>query len=85
MRVAAIAFEIEEGMIVTDKDEMIIRVNRVFTELSGYRAEEAIGKHLRMLKSNNNEAGFYERMTETLHCSNTWRGRTRTGHKQGQS
>ncbi|MEO8343331.1 MAG: HAMP domain-containing protein, partial [Gallionella sp.] len=49
LRVAAIAFEIEEGMIVTDRDEMIIRVNRVFTQLSSYSAEEAIGKNLGML------------------------------------
>jgi diguanylate cyclase (GGDEF)-like protein/PAS domain S-box-containing protein len=84
LRVAAIAFEIEEGMIVTDKDEVIIRVNRVFTELSGYSAEEAIGKHLRMLKSNTHDAGFYERMQETLHRDNYWQGEIWNSRKNGQ-
>src|SRR3990167_1559458 len=46
LSVAAIAFEIEEGMIVTDRNEVIIRVNRVFTKLTGYSPEEAIGKTL---------------------------------------
>ncbi len=74
LSVAAIAFEIEEGMIVTDSDEVIIRVNRVFTELTGYSAEEAIGKNLSMLKSDRQEAGFYPRMREILHRDNYWQG-----------
>jgi len=74
LRVAAIAFEIEEGMIVTDSDEVVIRVNRVFTELSGYSAEEAIGKNLGMLKSDLHDAGFYPRMQEILHRDNYWQG-----------
>ncbi|GEM_PF-966874 len=74
LRVAAIAFEIEEGMIVTDSSEVIIRVNRVFTELTGYSAEEAIGKNLNMLKSDRQDAGFYSRMQEILHRDNYWQG-----------
>ncbi len=74
LRVAAIAFEIEEGMIVTDSNEEIIRVNRVFTELSGYSAEEAIGKNLSMLKSDRQDAEFYPRMREILHRDNYWQG-----------
>ena len=57
LSIAAIAFEIEQGMIVTDQDEVIIRVNRVFTKLTGYSAEEAIGKNLSMLKSDRDDPG----------------------------
>jgi diguanylate cyclase (GGDEF)-like protein/PAS domain S-box-containing protein len=74
LSVAAIAFEIEEGMIVTDSNEEIIRVNRVFTELSGYSAEEAIGNNLSMLKSDRQDAEFYSRMREILHRDNYWQG-----------
>lgn len=83
LRVAAIAFEIEEGMIVTDSDEVIIRVNRVFTELSGYSAEEAIGKNLSMLKSDRQDAGFYSRMREILHRDNYWQGELWNRRKNG--
>jgi diguanylate cyclase (GGDEF)-like protein/PAS domain S-box-containing protein len=74
LSVAAIAFEIEEGMIVTDQDEVIIRVNRVFTKLTGYSAEEAIGKNLSMLKSDHHDAEFYPRMREILYRDNYWQG-----------
>ena len=83
LSVAAIAFEIEEGMIVTDPDEVIIRVNRVFTKLSGYSAEEAIGKNLSMLKSDRQDDGFYSRMREILHRDNFWQGELWNRRKNG--
>ena len=84
LRVAATAFEIEEGMIVTEKDEVIVRVNRIFTQLSGYSAEEAIGKKLGELKSDHNDADFYPRMQEVLHRNNFWQGEIRNRRKNGE-
>ena len=84
LRIAAIAFEIEEGMIVTDKDEVIIRVNRVFTQLSGYTAEEAIGKHLNLIKSDQHDDAFYTRMQEILHRGNYWQGEIWNQRKNGE-
>lgn len=84
LRVAAIAFEIEEGMIVTDSEEVIIRVNRVFTKLTGYSAEETIGKKLNMLKSDHQDAGFYPRMREILHRDNYWQGEIWNRRKNGE-
>ena len=85
LSVAAIAFEIEEGMIVTDSDGVIIRVNRVFTLLSGYSAEEAIGKNLSMIKSDRNDPGFYPRMLEALHRDNYWQGEIWNSRQNGES
>ncbi len=84
LRVAAIAFEIEEGMIVTDPNEVIIRVNRVFTELTGYSAEEAIGKNLSMLKSDRQNSEFYPRMREIMYRDNYWRGEIWNCRKNGE-
>lgn len=83
LRVAAIAFEIEEGMIVTDHDEVIIRVNRVFSELTGYSAEEVTGRSLSELKSDRHDAGFYSRMREILHTDNYWQGEIWNRRKNG--
>ena len=44
LRIAAVAFELHEGMVVTDADGIIVRINRSFTELTGYEADEVIGK-----------------------------------------
>jgi len=84
LRVAAIAFEIEEGMIVTDQQEVIIRVNRVFTKLTGYSAEEIIGKNLNVIKSDNEDEEFYPRMREILHRDNYWQGEIWNRRKNGE-
>ena len=84
LSVAAIAFEIEEGMIVTDQDEVIIRVNRVFTNLSGYSAEEAIGNSLSFIKSDREDPEFYSRMSEILHRDNYWQGEIWNRRKNGE-
>lgn len=44
LRIAAIAFEAQEGMVVTDANSTILRVNRAFTRITGYAADEVIGK-----------------------------------------
>ncbi|MGC2458223.1 MAG: EAL domain-containing protein [Gallionellaceae bacterium] len=83
LRVAAIAFEIEEGMIITDSDDVIVRVNRVFTKLTGYSVEDAIGKNLSMLKSDRDDAEFYPRMREILRRDNYWQGEIWNRRKNG--
>jgi len=84
LRVAAIAFEIEEGMIVTDQEAVIIRVNRVFSELTGYSAEEAIGKNLSMIKSDRDDEKFFPRMLDILHQQNYWQGEIWSQRKNGK-
>ncbi|WP_413900157.1 PhnD/SsuA/transferrin family substrate-binding protein [Rhodoferax sp.] len=36
LRIDAVAFETQEGILITDRDKHIIRVNRAFTRLTGY-------------------------------------------------
>ena len=40
VRIAAIAFESQEAMVVTDAQRNILRVNRAFTQCTGYTADE---------------------------------------------
>jgi diguanylate cyclase (GGDEF)-like protein/PAS domain S-box-containing protein len=75
LRIAAIAFESEVGMIVTDPQAVIVRVNRAFTRLTGYRAEEAIGRTPSMLSSGRHDREFFQRM---------WRALLEGGHWQGE-
>ncbi|MCG6932714.1 MAG: EAL domain-containing protein [Gallionella sp.] len=84
LSVAAIAFEIEEGMIVTDSEGVILRVNRVFTLLTGYTAEDAIGKNLSMIKSDRDDPGFYPRMLEALRRDNYWQGEIWNRRQNGE-
>ena len=84
LRIAAIAFEIEEGMIVTDQEGIVIRVNRVFTELTGYSADEAIGKNLSMVQSDREDDNFFSRMLDVLYQQNYWQGEIWNQRKNGE-
>ncbi|MCC5857548.1 MAG: diguanylate cyclase [Ectothiorhodospiraceae bacterium] len=49
LRVAAVAFETHEAMLVSDRWGRIIRANRAFTELTGYRPAHVLGQSLQTL------------------------------------
>ena len=84
LRIAAIAFETDEGMMVTDENAVIIQVNQAFTRLTGYSAEEAIGQPPSLLKSDRQNAEFFQRMWETLHRDNKWQGEVWNRRKNGE-
>lgn len=50
LRIAAIAFESQEGMFITDANNVILRVNSAFTNITGYAPEEVVGKDPKLLK-----------------------------------
>ncbi len=84
LRIAAIAFESQEGMILTDANGVILRVNKAFTHLTGYKADEAVGKTPAMLKSGRQDKDFYQLMWETLKQNNYWQGEMWNKRKDGK-
>ena len=44
LRVAAIAFECQEGMLITDEHSVILQANQSFLHMSGYEAPGVLGK-----------------------------------------
>ena len=84
LRVAATAFESQEAMMVTDADGVILRVNRAFTEITGYTAEEVVGKNPRLLKSGRHDAEFYRAMWQSIAQSGSWQGELWDLRKNGE-
>jgi len=84
LRIAAIAFETKEAIMVTDENTVIIRVNQAFTLLTGYSAKEVIGKPPSMLKSNYHDAEFFRRMWKILRHANNWQGEILDRRKNGK-
>ncbi|NOQ77374.1 MAG: EAL domain-containing protein [Methylococcaceae bacterium] len=74
LRIAATAFESQEGMMVTDADSVIIRVNKAFTTITGYKAEEVIGNKPSILSSERHDACFYDDMWQTINSTDYWEG-----------
>jgi len=84
LRVAAIAFESNEPMVITDADNIILQVNRAFTESTGYSKEEAVGQKIGLLKSGRHGAAFYAAMWETIKNTGTWQGEIWDRRKNGE-
>lgn len=84
LRVAAVAFETQEGMCITDADNVILSVNLAFTEITGYSAEEAIGKTPRILRSGNHTTEFYMQIRDQVHSLGQWQGEIWCQRKNGE-
>jgi len=84
LRIAASAFESQEGMIVTDAQTVILRVNKAFTEITGYTAEEAVGKTPRLFQSGRHGPDFYRAMWEDIKRTGGWQGEVWDRRKNGE-
>jgi diguanylate cyclase (GGDEF)-like protein/PAS domain S-box-containing protein len=84
LRIAATAFESQEGMMITDANSVILRVNNAFTKVTGYTAEEAVGQTPRLLKSGRHDAAYYLAMWESIKSTGAWEGEIWNRRKNGE-
>ncbi len=84
LRLAAIVFESQEGMMVTDANAVILRVNQAFTQLTGYTPVEAVGNTPAMLHSGRQDQAFYQQLWGTLKQEHRWQGEMWNKHKNGK-
>jgi diguanylate cyclase (GGDEF)-like protein/PAS domain S-box-containing protein len=84
LRIAAIAFESQEGMLITDADSRILRVNHAFTAITGYQADEVLGKNPSILHSGRHDESFYASMWDKLKINGAWEGEIWNRRKNGE-
>jgi len=84
LRISAVAFSCQNGMMITDSKSVIQRVNPAFVRLTGYSAEDSIGKTPAMLRSGRQEPLFYQQMWATLKETGNWQGEIWNKRKNGQ-
>jgi PAS domain S-box-containing protein len=71
------------AIIITDRDAKIEWVNPAFSQLTGYAANEAIGQHMRLLKSGQHPPAFYSQMWATILSGQVWHGELVNKRKDG--
>ncbi len=84
LRIAAIAFETTEGMLVTAADGTIIQVNKAFTAITGYTPDEVVGKTPAVLSSGRHGPDFYKTMWHSLRVRGHWDGEIWNRRKNGE-
>ncbi len=72
------------SIMITDTKANIRYVNPKFTELTGYRAEEVLGKNPSILKSGHTSKLEYELMWKTITSGNEWKGEFENRKKNGE-
>ncbi|OFZ66209.1 MAG: diguanylate cyclase [Betaproteobacteria bacterium RBG_16_56_24] len=84
LRVAAATFEAQDAIMIADTKGNILRVNHAFEALSGYSAEELIGKNPRTMQSGRHDKAFYQAMWSELLDTGKWSGEIWDRRKNGE-
>jgi diguanylate cyclase (GGDEF)-like protein/PAS domain S-box-containing protein len=85
LRIAAAAFNAQEGMIVTDTKGVILSANRAFVDLTGYTIEELAGQTARLFRSHRRDAEFYQSMWNSVQVTGGWQGDMSLRTKSGEN
>ena len=73
-----------EGIMITDSQQQILLVNNAFTDITGFSAEDAIGKTPNILSSGKHNADFYQQIWQTLNQEGHWQGEIWNRRKNGE-
>jgi diguanylate cyclase (GGDEF)-like protein/PAS domain S-box-containing protein len=84
LRIASIAFESNEAMLISDAESTILRVNVAFTKLTGYSANELVGQKTNFLRSGHHSDEFYKEMWDTIRRDDMWQGEIWDRRKNGE-
>ncbi|MEQ1667066.1 MAG: ABC transporter substrate binding protein [Sulfuriferula sp.] len=84
LRIAATVFESQVGMVVTNAQQVIIKINAAFTRMTGYTETDVIGQRPNLFKSDRHDAQFYADMVRSIAKSGAWRGEMWTKCQHGE-
>ncbi len=72
-----------QGMMITDSDLQILRVNKSFSKITKYSLEEVIGRTPKILQSGLHDADFYREMWKMIRRRGAWQGEIINNTKEG--
>ncbi|MBS1188109.1 MAG: hypothetical protein H6R04_2127 [Burkholderiaceae bacterium] len=85
LRLAAKVFESSHsGIMITDVSPTIVAVNPAFSHITGYAADEAIGRNPRFLHSGRQGHDFYQSFWSALVRDGRWQGELWNRRKNGE-
>ncbi|WP_313645734.1 phosphodiesterase DibA [Pseudomonas sp.] len=85
LRMAAAVFDSTlEGVLVTDRQGLIVHVNRAFMRITGYQQDEVLGQRPSKFKSGRHGLPFYQAIYATLAEQGEWSGEIWNRRKSGE-
>lgn len=72
-----------EGFLITDARHRIVKVNRAFTDITGYSPSDAMGQTPALLSSGQHDKAFYQSMWAAIESQGHWQGEVWNRRKDG--
>ena len=82
--IAAVAFDTQLGMTVTDPAGTVLRINRAYSQITGYTAEDMIGHTYPLLSATEADAETHQQIWAALRAAGSWQGETPGTRKSGE-
>jgi len=83
-RQAAVFDVIRDGVVIVDADQRVEQVNRAFERITGYAAEEAVGRTPRLFTAQCDDPALGERVDESLREEGRWEGEIWNRRRSGE-
>lgn len=85
LNIAETVFETHDGMMITDANCIVLRVNKAFNKITGYSAKEVTGKTPKFLSSGQYDQHFYASIWNTINENSVWEGEIWDTRKNGET
>ena len=85
LRISAAAFESQEAMMITDAELVIMRVNKAFTQITGYTSDEVVGQKPRISSFKRHDSEFNRDKWEVIRRDGGWQGEVWDQRKNGEA
>ena len=84
LRIAATAFQTQDGILISDAENKIIRVNSAFESITGYQEAEVLGESPNVISSGRHPKTFYREMFQRIQEYGSWEGEVWNRRKNGE-
>ena len=80
---AAVFNQGSNAILITDENQKIIRVNKAFSDITGFSEAEVIGQTPKILSSGKHDKYFYQEMWRSIQSTGSWTGEIWNKRKDG--
>src|SRR5579863_2593859 len=75
----------DEGIVISDPQNIIVSANPAFSSIMGYQPEEVIGKSGSFFRSGRHDDQFYKNLWKTVEETGHWEGEIWVRRKSGET